>query len=119
MPRKLSGSTSRIVQVGRRIRRARLEKKMTQAELGNRLGVSFQQIQKYENGTNGLSIERLRQISEALGINANTLADLDDKAMTLPEISRQKIELIEAWDQMSAKYRAPLLQLIMAIKGGQ
>src|ERR1700716_2918198 len=38
--------------IGRNIRIHRLAKKMSQTELGEKLGVSFQQVQKYENGTN-------------------------------------------------------------------
>lgn len=59
--------------IGRRIREARLLTKgsrgnlMTQTELGEAVGVSFQQIQKYENGTNRISSSRLWMIAEVLG----------------------------------------------------
>jgi transcriptional regulator with XRE-family HTH domain len=53
--------------IGKRVRIARLTAKLSQAELGRRLGVTFQQIQKYENGKNRIAVGRLEQIAEACG----------------------------------------------------
>ncbi len=53
--------------IGRNIRIHRLAKKMSQTELGQQLGVSFQQVQKYENGTNRVGSGRLYQIAAILG----------------------------------------------------
>ncbi|WP_065755178.1 helix-turn-helix domain-containing protein [Bradyrhizobium paxllaeri] len=52
--------------VGQRIRAARLSADISQSDLGTKLGVSFQQVQKYERGTNRVSAGRLRQIADAL-----------------------------------------------------
>jgi len=52
--------------LGELIRARRVEAKMSQAELGDALGVSFQQVQKYEKGTNRVSASRLQQIAKAL-----------------------------------------------------
>jgi transcriptional regulator with XRE-family HTH domain len=46
--------------IGRNIRIRRLAKKMSQTQLGEKLGVSFQQVQKYENGTNRVGSGRAR-----------------------------------------------------------
>jgi transcriptional regulator with XRE-family HTH domain len=54
------------IAVGERIRARRNQIVMSQEELGKALGVSFQQIQKYENGTNRISSGRLIQIVNAL-----------------------------------------------------
>ena len=53
--------------VGLKIRQARLEADLSQSELGLKLGVSFQQIQKYEKGVNRVTPGRLIEISKALG----------------------------------------------------
>lgn len=53
--------------VGARIRMARVSANMSQEALGGILGVSFQQVQKYEKGTNRVSAGRLLQIASALG----------------------------------------------------
>jgi len=41
---------------------------MSQTDLGNRLGVTFQQVQKYEKGTNRIGAGRLQRISEIFGV---------------------------------------------------
>jgi len=43
------------IELGKRIRLRRVEQKISQAELGDKLGVSFQQVQKYEKGVNRLA----------------------------------------------------------------
>lgn len=45
--------------IGQKIRRYRLREGMTQTQLANRLGMSYQQIQKYEQGKNRISVEHL------------------------------------------------------------
>tara|TARA_B100000214_G_C23898158_1_gene595149 strand:+ start:55 stop:315 length:261 start_codon:yes stop_codon:yes gene_type:complete len=54
---------------GKKIRSRRLSLGLTQSKLGERVGVTFQQIQKYEKGTNGVSAERLLKIAETLKVN--------------------------------------------------
>jgi len=56
------------VEIGRRVREARLSHNLTQTELGNAIGVSFQQIQKYEKGTNRISGSRLWMIGNVLEV---------------------------------------------------
>ncbi|WP_062018560.1 helix-turn-helix domain-containing protein [Aureimonas sp. AU4] len=56
------------VQVGRIIRTRRLAKGLTLDELGRRLGVSYQQIQKYEKGINRVSVSTLYRIAAILGV---------------------------------------------------
>jgi transcriptional regulator with XRE-family HTH domain len=54
--------------VGERIRARRTELGLTQEELGSGLGISYQQIQKYETGANRISAGRLYEIANALDI---------------------------------------------------
>jgi len=42
---------------------------MSQEKLGEKLGITFQQIQKYENGTNRMGASRLQQTASALGVS--------------------------------------------------
>ncbi len=59
--------------IGQRLRSARLAKFMSQSDLGKHLGVTFQQIQKYERGTNRLSGSRLVTAAKALGISVEQI----------------------------------------------
>ena len=54
--------------VGSRVRMRRLLVGMSQEKLGTALGITFQQIQKYEKGTNRIGASRLQQISGVLGV---------------------------------------------------
>ena len=54
--------------IGKRIRKRRIELGITQTDLGNHLPTSFQQIQKYEKGTNGVSSAKLIYLAHALQV---------------------------------------------------
>ena len=60
-------TTSADKSLGEKIRTRRLQAEMSQADLGDALGVSFQQVQKYEKGVNRVSAARLSEIAAALG----------------------------------------------------
>ena len=61
------------IAVGETIRRMRLERNMTLAELGHELGISHQQLQKYETGTNRLSAGMLSNVAEVLRVEITDL----------------------------------------------
>jgi transcriptional regulator with XRE-family HTH domain len=54
------------VEIGQRIRAVRVARCVSQNSLGTSLGVSFQQVQKYERGVNRVSAGRLQKIAEML-----------------------------------------------------
>ena len=56
------------VHVGKRVRHRRWMVGMTQQQLAEKVGIKFQQIQKYETGMNRISASRLWDISDALGV---------------------------------------------------
>lgn len=55
--------------VGQKICARRMFLRMTQTALGDAIGISFQQVQKYEKGMNRVGASRLQQISDALGVS--------------------------------------------------
>lgn len=66
------------IAMGMRVRLRRKEIGMSQTDLADAVGITFQQIQKYEHGTNRLSFSRLIEICGALKCNlADLMADLD------------------------------------------
>jgi len=60
------------VEVGHRIRIERLSRGLSQTALANQLGVTFQQVQKYEKGVNRVGAGRLTRIAEVLGVPVAT-----------------------------------------------
>jgi transcriptional regulator with XRE-family HTH domain len=63
--------------LGKRIRLRRVEMKISQSELADKLGVSFQQVQKYEKGVNRVGAARLPQIATALDVPVTFFFDDD------------------------------------------
>src|SRR6185295_7747892 len=95
MPRK---PDSLDEEVGRKVRALRLNKNMSQQRLAEALGLTFQQVQKYETGTNRISASRLQRIAKSLDVQTSvffpdtkhsprggtsTLFDLVDSAAAL------------------------------------
>lgn len=65
-------ATDLDVYVGTRLKHFRLKAGMTQEELAEAEGITFQQIQKYENGTNRIAASRLFSFAKILGIKTDT-----------------------------------------------
>jgi transcriptional regulator with XRE-family HTH domain len=67
---KLATEVDRVI--GSRIAALRVAKGLTQAMLGHAIGVSFQQVQKYEKGRNRVGASRLQRIADQLGVPVET-----------------------------------------------
>src|SRR3954451_282590 len=66
------------IEVGHRIRIERLARGLSQTALANQLGVTFQQVQKYEKGVNRVGAGRLTKIAAVLGIKVGTFFGAKD-----------------------------------------
>ncbi len=75
--------------VGRRLRRRRVELGLSQAQLGGALGTTYQQLQKYEHGTNRLSAGRLYPAAQYLGVAFDYFFD----GAELPAASQPNFDL--------------------------
>ena len=65
--------------IGSVIRMRRVKLGLSQTDLGNALGVTFQQIQKYENGTNAVASTRISDLCRALEMMPNDLFGVSSK----------------------------------------
>lgn len=106
--------------VGRNIKEKRVLAGLSQAGLGERIGVTFQQIQKYENGSNRVFASRLVQLANALGVPVTDLfggiAD-EMKAIetrTLAEMKREG-RVVEGYRQMPEEIQEAIAVLTRAI----
>jgi transcriptional regulator with XRE-family HTH domain len=85
------------IHVGARIRAQRILCGLTQSDLAKRVGISFQSVQKYEQGENRVSASRLYEFAEALGVAPQHFFDgLDDGkangAMTDADIGDSELQ---------------------------
>lgn len=95
------------VQLGAAVRAAREGRRITQAQLGKAVGVTFQQIQKYENGKNRIAASTLARIAEALDTTASEL--LGEPAMDA-DLPGARALLIE-WLTLTPAQREAFLTL--------
>ena len=77
-------------EVGRRVRSRRLECRLSQTALADRIGVTFQQVQKYERGVNRIGASRLQRISEALEVPITFFFDNTQPAAPRTPSTKQK-----------------------------
>lgn len=61
--------------VGSRVRTRRVGLRISQTKLGEAVGVTFQQVQKYENGTNRIGLSNLYKIAKTLGVEISYFYD--------------------------------------------
>jgi len=97
---------------------------MSQEALAEQCGVSFQQIQKYENGANRISFSRLVQIARALKCRVTDLMDVFDgadseTAQDLDMLTRLRtpgaLELLSGYERLGPEARTALVQLLRAL----
>lgn len=62
-------------EIGARIRKRRKELGLSQEQLAEKVGVSYQQVQRYENGSSTLNVENVQRIAHALGVSAIALLE--------------------------------------------
>lgn len=90
--------------VGRRLRERRLQRGMPLAGLAPALGLSVQQLRKYEAGVNGIPASRLPQLAALLGVApAWFFEELEAAAIyrpTLPTRPRMLLDLVRASDDL-------------------
>lgn len=111
--------------IGRRLRRRRRLLGLTQQELGDGLGLHFQQIQRYECAANRVSASRLHRIAEALHAPVQYFFDGLPNGQGAPEsnghdisLDDQSLDLVRAYLKLPAPVRGKLLEFATALSEG-
>jgi transcriptional regulator with XRE-family HTH domain len=110
--------------VGKRVRQRRWMVGFSQQQLGEAVGIKFQQIQKYETGMNRVSASRLWDIAEALGVSVTfffdgydgvSLTDGSAKANTNGQgdllADKEALELVRSYYAIPENQRRKLFDL--------
>ena len=100
--------------VGKRIRHRRWMVGMTQQQLADKVGVKFQQIQKYETGMNRVSASRLWDVADAMSVSITFFFEgLGEGQAALPDMMSDKeaIDLVRAYYAIPEAQRRPLFNL--------
>jgi transcriptional regulator with XRE-family HTH domain len=103
--------------IGQKIRTRRNLLGMSQTELADAAGITFQQIQKYEKGANRVGASRLQQFSEALGVPASYFFEgvpIVGKKTPAPQEGELSEDTIVSF--LGTREGAALVRAFMAIK---
>jgi len=105
------------VHVGKRVRHRRWMVGMTQQQLAEKVGIKFQQIQKYETGMNRISASRLWDIADALSVpisfffeGLNAEGDTDAPAADMMA-DKEAMELVRSYYAIPEEQRRRLFEL--------
>lgn len=98
--------------IGARIRMYRKALGLSQTDLAGRLGVTFQQIQKYETGANRIAASRLWRIADMLGIS---VLRLFDDLQFQGEGEAEVFEMLDLYRRLPAEARAQALFQMRAL----
>ena len=112
----MRGSTKEDTQIGQRLRALRMDRKMSQSDLGDKLGISFQQIQKYERGVNRVSAVRLNQIAKLLGTTIEQLSGFGGgQQIDGFEFDMESYKLAKAFSRLPDHLKSKFRNLINSI----
>ena len=120
------------IHVGSRLRLRRALIGMSQEKLGNALEITFQQVQKYERGTNRISSSRLFQISRILDVSVSFffddmdteiikqtegMAEINKQVLQVDKLSRREtLELVRAYYKITdPMVRKKIFEMVKAI----
>ena len=96
------------IRVGQRVRQRRWMVGMTQQQLGDNVGIKFQQIQKYETGTNRISASRMWDIAAAMEVPVSFFFEgIDDQAPDTGKALGDVLADKEAFELVRAYYAIP------------
>lgn len=96
------------VMVGAKIRIFRTHRGMSQSDLAGKIGVAFQQVQKYESGANRVGASRLSRIASVLGVSIGELFESENKSAGSKSPFRLLARRIAGSDGLFANVRSAL-----------
>ena len=100
------------IELGKRIRLRRVEMDFSQSGLAKRIGVTFQQVQKYEKGVNRVGASRLQQIATALDVPVTFFFDDDGLGKRASDGKRE----VESLLFVDSAFSLRLLRAYAAVK---
>ncbi|MGZ2472596.1 transcriptional regulator with XRE-family HTH domain [Sinorhizobium medicae] len=105
------------VTMGNNIRRFREISGISQKKLGAAIGVTFQQVQKYESGKDRISASKLVETARALGCDFNSLfagIEIGDVTLAFPDHSTAALKLAANFDRIASSEQRAAIALLVA-----
>lgn len=110
--------------IGARIKTRRMMMGISMEQLGEKLGVTFQQVQKYERGANRVSGSTLVQVCKTLKVSADVLLGIDDKAEQMNPFADLlgdplAVRLLTTYSELDKTKRRAILTLTENLSGAE
>lgn len=100
--------------VGKRLQFWRCSRGLTQTELGREIGVTFQQVQKYENGSNRISAGRLAKVAGILGVGITQFFPPEQGGPSSEDVySKDEMEIIALWRRIHEPHTRAALKRVL------
>ncbi|MBA3999162.1 helix-turn-helix transcriptional regulator [Brevundimonas sp.] len=105
------------IEVGARVAIRRRAMGLSQTDLGQAVGITFQQVQKYERGANRISASRLFEMSKVLGVSCAWLMGEEGApgGSDLRGVDASSQKLLVAWERLDARDQVAVLNLAQTL----
>jgi len=103
-------------QLGAYLKQARLAKGLSQEALSEKIGISFQQIQKYEKGTSGILIERFFELAKELDFTpSEAFKKIEGSHKPEVELDRESVEILKNYKLLPREHQNAIYQMIRTL----
>lgn len=112
-------------EIGAKIKRRRRELKMSQEELAETLDVTYQQVQRYENGMNKLNVENIQLIADVLSVPVSYFFEAADEIFMIEgksplHLSADESRLLKYFKKIKRSYKDIVIQVaVLAVKANK
>jgi transcriptional regulator with XRE-family HTH domain len=108
------GKQQSNAEIGLKIRTFRQQAGLTQEKLAEELGITFQQVQKYEKGVTKVNLVRLQQLAEILRVPISSF--FEDSSCHAFQLSEEEKQFIEIFREIkTASHRESVLNIISGL----
>ena len=105
--------------VGKKLKSRRISIGLSQEEIGEKVGITFQQIQKYESGANRIAVSRLYEFAQILGIPLGWFVEgYDEGEENNNELiynNREMLAFIRLYNSVTPEIRKKVFQLLQSV----
>ena len=102
--------------IGARLRHYRIENGLTQEGLAQKLGITYQQVHKYENGVNRIASGRLLDCWRILGVEPNEFFDgINDQPLQPPPDERATLLFLQSFAGLSPAHQKAVAAFVRAL----
>lgn len=100
------------LEIGQKIRALRLQAGLTQEKLAEKLGITFQQVQKYEKGVTKVNLQKLQQLAKIMKVPPASF--FDDSSCCAYQLADDEMRLLHDYRNVNLPTHKESIQVIIA-----